>query len=206
MCNTKHTEQLRPAVSINTFLTYVASLPFYYCCYFMFTYKTSLPTWALLFTLSCSRWYHELMSSIIKKIMLTPSVHQYCFEKDMVFMIICTKYSLIAHFISFTVCSLVLSFRFVSIELVSLIRFLHIWHDYGTVIKEINTNIYDHSLDESKTKVSAIHLNGIWHLIWCNLSDHITWSPEHSPRVSALIVQVSLHFTIFVAFTVIVLC
>ena len=77
------------------------------------------------------------------------------------------------YLISFTVqyCFL---FRFVCIELVSLIWFLQIWvaiYVYGTMInwssflkKLMQTYIV--IVSESILKVSTVHLNGIWHLIW----------------------------------------
>ena len=65
-------------------------------------------------------------------------------------------------------------FRFVCIELVSLIWFLQIWvaiHVYGTMInlftllkKLIQTYIV--IVAGSILNVSTLHLNGIWHLIW----------------------------------------
>ena len=78
------------------------------------------------------------------------------------------------YFISFTVqyCFL---FRFVCMELVPFIWFqssnlscsLCLWY-YDQLFhfdKEINANIYRHSLWEY-SYVSTVHLNGIWHLIW----------------------------------------
>ena len=79
--------------------------------------------------------------------------------------------------ISFTVqyCFL---FRFVCIELVSLIWFLQIWvaiYVYGTMInwstlikKLMQTYIV--IVSGSILNVSTVHLNGIWHLIWHYLS------------------------------------
>ena len=65
-------------------------------------------------------------------------------------------------------------FRFVCIELFSLIWFLQIWvaiYVYGTMInwsslikKLMQTYIV--IVSESILKVSTVHLNGIWHLIW----------------------------------------
>ena len=75
--------------------------------------------------------------------------------------------------ISFTVqyCFL---FRFVCIELVSLIWFLQIWVAiYDQLVhfdKEITANVYHHSLSWSILNVSTVHLNGIWHLIWRYMS------------------------------------
>ena len=81
------------------------------------------------------------------------------------------------YFISFTVqyCFL---FRFVSIELVSLIWFLQIWvaiHVYGTMInwstlikKLMQTYIV--IVTGNILNASTVHLNGIWHLIWHCLS------------------------------------
>ena len=81
------------------------------------------------------------------------------------------------YFISFTVqyCFL---FRFVYIELVSLIWFLQIWvaiYVYGTMInwstlikKLMQTYIV--IVSGSILNVSTVHLNGIWHLIWRYLS------------------------------------
>ena len=77
------------------------------------------------------------------------------------------------YLISFTVqyCFL---FRFVCIELVSLIWFLQIWvaiYVYGTMInwstlikKLMQTYIV--IVSGSILNVSTVHLNGIWHLIW----------------------------------------
>ena len=81
------------------------------------------------------------------------------------------------YLISFTVqyCFL---FRFVCIELVSLIWFLQIWvaiYVYGTMInwstlikKLMQTYIV--KVSGSILNISTVHLNGIWHLIWCYLS------------------------------------
>ena len=69
-------------------------------------------------------------------------------------------------------------FRFVYIELVSLIWFLQIWvaiYVYGTMInwstlikKLMQTYIV--IVSGSILNVSTVHLNGIWHLIWRYLS------------------------------------
>ena len=99
------------------------------------------------------------------------------------------------YLISFTVQCCFL-FRFVSIELVSLISVLQIWvaiYVYGTIIfnKEINANVYRHSLWEYSKR---FHCSFEWHL-----TPHMTLSIEtcirrtpcikrtlqHSPRVSA---------------------
>ena len=54
--------------------------------------------------------------------------------------------------------------------------------------KEINANVYHHSLSGSILNVSTVHLNGIWHLIWRYLSKpvlggHPVLSGHHSiPR------------------------
>ena len=98
------------------------------------------------------------------------------------------------YLISFTVQCCFL-FRFVSIELVSLISALQIWvtiYVYGTIIfnKEINANVYHHSLWEYSKR---FHCSFEWHL-----TPHMTLSIEtcirqtlcikqtlqHSPRVS----------------------
>ena len=81
------------------------------------------------------------------------------------------------YLISFTVQDCFL-FRFVCIELVSLIWFLQIWvaiYVYGTMInwstlikKLMQTYIV--IVSGSILNVSTVHLNGIWHLIWCYLS------------------------------------
>ena len=81
------------------------------------------------------------------------------------------------YFISFTV-QYCFPFRFVCIELVSLIWFLQIWvaiYVYGTMInwstlikKLMQTYIVTAS--RSILNVSAVDLNGIWHLIWLCLS------------------------------------
>ena len=81
------------------------------------------------------------------------------------------------HRISFTVqyCFL---FRFVSIELVSLIWFLQIWVviyvfgtmiNWSTLIKKL-MQTYIVIVSGSILNVSTVHLNGIWHLIWHYLS------------------------------------
>ena len=82
-----------------------------------------------------------------------------------------------AHLISFTVqyCFL---FRFVCIELVSLVWFLQIWvaiYVYGTMInwstlikKLMQTYIV--TVSGSILNVSIVRLNSIWHLIWRYLS------------------------------------
>ena len=70
-------------------------------------------------------------------------------------------------------------FRFVCVELVSLIWFLQIWVAIYACLwyyqlvhfdKEINANVYHHSLSGSILSVSTVHLNGIWNLIWRYLS------------------------------------
>ena len=81
------------------------------------------------------------------------------------------------YLISFTVQDCFL-FRFVCIELVSLIWFLQIWvaiYVYGTMInwstlikKLMQTYIV--KVSGSILNISTVHLNGIWHLIWCYLS------------------------------------
>ena len=85
------------------------------------------------------------------------------------------------YLISFTVqyCFLFyFPFRFVCIELVSLIWFLQIWvaiYVYGTMInwstliKKL-TQTYIVIVSGSIINVSAVHLNGIWHLLWHYLS------------------------------------
>ena len=99
------------------------------------------------------------------------------------------------YLISFTVqyCFL---FRFVCIELVSLIWFLQIWvaiYVYGTMInwftlikKLMQTSIV--IVSGSIINASTVHLNGIWHLIWRYISKpvlggHPVLSGHHSiPR------------------------
>ena len=81
------------------------------------------------------------------------------------------------YLISFTVQECFL-FRFVCIALVSLIWFLQIWvasHVYGTMIhwftlimKIVQKPIV--IVSGSIINASAVHLNGIWHLIWCYIS------------------------------------
>ena len=81
------------------------------------------------------------------------------------------------YLISFTVQDCFL-FRFVCIELVSLIWFLQIWvaiHVYGTMInwftlikKLMQTSIV--IVSGSIINASTVHLNGIWHLIWRYMS------------------------------------
>ena len=81
------------------------------------------------------------------------------------------------YLISFTVryCFL---FRFVCIELVSLVWFLQIWvaiYVYGTMtnwstlIKKL-MQTYIVKVSGSILNISTVHLNGIWHLIWRYLS------------------------------------
>ena len=72
-------------------------------------------------------------------------------------------------------------FRFVCIELVSLIRFLQIWvaiYVYGTMCnwstlikKLMQTSIV--KVFGSILNISTVHFNGIWHLIWRYLSKSI---------------------------------
>ena len=88
------------------------------------------------------------------------------------------------YLISFTVqyCFL---FRFVCIELVSLIWFLQIWvaiYVYGTMInwstlikKLMQTYIV--IVSGSILNVSTVHLNGIWHLIWRYLLKPVLGGP-----------------------------
>ena len=81
------------------------------------------------------------------------------------------------YLISFTVqyCFL---FRFVCIELVSLIWFLQIWvpiHVYGTMInwstlKKKLMQTYIVIVSGIILNLSTVHLNGIWQLIWRYLS------------------------------------
>ena len=81
------------------------------------------------------------------------------------------------YLISFTVQDCFL-FRFVCIELVSLIWFLQIWvaiHVYGTMInwftlikKLMQTSIV--IVSGSIINAYTVHLNGIWHLIWRYMS------------------------------------
>ena len=81
------------------------------------------------------------------------------------------------YLISFTV-QLCFLFRFVCIELVSLIWFLQIWvaiYVYGTMInwftlikKLMQTSIV--IVSGSIINASTVHLNGIWHLIWRYIS------------------------------------
>ena len=82
-----------------------------------------------------------------------------------------------SYLISFTVqyCFL---FRFVSIELVSLIWFLQIWVviyvfgtmiNWSTLIKKL-MQTYIVIVSGNILNVSTVHLNGIWHLIWHYLS------------------------------------
>ena len=89
-------------------------------------------------------------------------------------------------------------FRFVCIELVSLIWFLQMWvaiYVYGTIYdqlvhsdKEIDANVYHHSI----LNVSTVHLNCIWHLIWRYLSKpvlggHSVLSRHYSIRRGCLL-------------------
>ena len=104
-----------------------------------------------------------------------------------------------AYLISFTVqyCFL---FRFVCIELVSLVWFLQIWvaiYVYGTMINwstliKTLMQTYIVIVSGSILNVSIVHLNGIWHLIWRYLSKpvlsgHPVLSAHYSiPRVCPL--------------------
>ena len=93
------------------------------------------------------------------------------------------------YLISFTVqyCFL---FRFVCVELVSLIWFLQIWvaiYVYGTMInwstlikKLMQTYIV--IVSGSILNVSTVHLNGIWHLIWRYLSKPVLGGHYSIPR------------------------
>ena len=80
------------------------------------------------------------------------------------------------YLISFTVqyCFL---FRFVCIELVPLTWFLQIWVaicvygtmiNWSTLIKKL-MQTYIVKVSGSILNISTVHLNGIWHLIWCYL-------------------------------------
>ena len=90
------------------------------------------------------------------------------------------------YLISFTVQDCFL-FRFVCIELVSLIWFLQIWvaiYVYGTMInwftlikKLMQTSIV--IVSGSILNAFTVHLNGIWHLIW-----HYTSKPVLSGHYS----------------------
>ena len=93
------------------------------------------------------------------------------------------------YLISFTVqyCFL---FRFVSVELVSLIWFLQIWvviYAFGTMInwstlvkKLMQTYIV--IVSGNILNVSTVHLNGIWHLIWHYLSKPVLSGHYGIPR------------------------
>ena len=80
-------------------------------------------------------------------------------------------------------------FRFVCIELVSLIWFLQIWvaiYLYGTMIlvhfdKEL-MQTYIVVVSGSILNVSTVHLNGIWHLIWRYLSKPVLGGHPVSSR------------------------
>ena len=107
------------------------------------------------------------------------------------------------YLISFTVqyCFL---FRFVCIELVSLIWFLQIWvaiYVYGTMInwstlikKLMQTYIV--IVSGSILNVSTVHLNGIWHLIWRYLSKPVLGGHYSIPRGCPL----NTGFTVFAPF------
>ena len=67
-------------------------------------------------------------------------------------------------------------FRFVCIELVSLIWFLELqsmfmvlWSNWSTLIKKL-VQTYIVIVSGTILNVSTVHLNGIWHLICLNLS------------------------------------
>ena len=86
------------------------------------------------------------------------------------------------YLISFTVQCCFL-FRFVSIELVSLIWVLQIWvaiYVYGTMINWSSFKLIKKLMQMcivivsgSIVNVSNVHLNGIWHLIWRHLSKSV---------------------------------
>ena len=98
-----------------------------------------------------------------------------CLESPPIFFSIFTFKNLTwrTYLISFTVLCCFL-FRFVCIELVSLILFLQIWVEiyvYGTMINWITLikklmQTYIVIVYGSIVDVSTVHLNGIWHLIW----------------------------------------
>ena len=108
------------------------------------------------------------------------------------------------YLISFTVQCCFL-FRFVSIELVSLIWLLQIWvaiYVYGTIIfnKEINANLYRHSRWEYS---ECFHCSFEWHL-----TPHLTLSIETCIRRTPCIKQTLQHSrgcTLNTGFTVLVL-
>ena len=97
-------------------------------------------------------------------------------------------------------------FRFVCMELVSLIWFLQIWvaiYVYGTMInwstlikKLMQTYIV--KVSGSILNISTVHLSGIWHLIWCYLSKpvlggHPVSSGHYSIPRGVYLIQVSLY-------------
>ena len=111
------------------------------------------------------------------------------------------------YLISFTIlyCFLL---RFVCTELVSLIWFLQIWvaiYVYGgtminwfTLIKK-SMQTYIVIVSGSIVNVSTVHLNGIWHLIWCSLSKPVLGGhPVLSGHYSVLQgCQLNTGFTVF---------
>ena len=78
-------------------------------------------------------------------------------------------------------------FRFVCIELVSLIWFLQIWvaiyvyDQWTTLIKKL-MQTYIVKVSGSILNISTVHLNGIWHLIWCYLSKPVLGGHYSIPR------------------------
>ena len=85
-------------------------------------------------------------------------------------------------------------FRFVCIELVSLIWFPQIWvaiyvyDQWTTLIKKL-MQTYIVKVSGSILNISTVHLNGIWHLIWHYLSKPVLGGHpcikrtlQHSPR------------------------
>ena len=107
------------------------------------------------------------------------------------------------YLISFTVQCCFL-FRFVCIELVSLIWFLQIWvaiHVYGTMInwstlKKKLMQTYIVIVSGSIINISTVHLNGIWHLIWRYLSKPVLGGHYSIPRGCPLNTGFTVIFTV----------
>ena len=131
------------------------------------------------------KWSFLLLTTCIEWALVIKFHHQTCKTLEICERLSPTTFSIFTlknvtwktYFISFTVqyCFL---FRFVSIELVSLIWFLQIWvaiHVYGTTInwstlikKLMQTYIV--IVTGNILNASTVHLNGIRHLIWHCLS------------------------------------
>ena len=121
---------------------------------------------------------HELMTNLSLEIML--DVHcistMNSLEKDTVLILVCTIYNLFCscdQFHSTQYCFLISFFLFFCVELASLIRFLQIWRAilclwyYDQLVhlkKEINANLYRHSLCMGVFQTFPPFIWMAWHL------------------------------------------